>query len=66
VNKEPRRKVLVMDVFAQIFGNALKLLIYYYSQFFMELVVAVVEVRCIEYGGVKVVKYGKSGTGEQR
>lgn len=32
----------------------------------MELVVAVVEVRCTECDGVEVVKYGKSGTGEQR
>jgi transposase-like protein len=28
--------------------------------------VAVVEVRCIECGSIKVVKYGKTGTGEQR
>lgn len=47
-------------------GSALKLLMYYYSAIFMELVVAVVEVRCTECDGVRVVKYGKSGTGEQR
>jgi transposase-like protein len=32
----------------------------------MELVVAVVEVRCTACDGMKVVKYGKSRTGEQR